>query len=224
MAQPQPPMAPPAAIRWSASAWAFVRRGEARSLAAGGMLGGSQVGTRMSYRINGDPARPLALSARLYAPARRPAGAEAAFGVEWKPVAALPLRLLAERRQALGSEGRSAFSLTAFGGVSDFKLAGPVRLDVYAQAGIVGARSRDLFADGSARLGIPLDGARAVTLGAGLWGAAQPGASRLDAGPSLSLRVPVQGRNLRLSADWRMKLAGDASPGSGPALTIGTDF
>jgi hypothetical protein len=213
-----------AASRWSASAWAFFRRGEAQSLAAGGMLGGSQAGARMGYRINGDPARPLTLSARLYAPAGRPKGAEAALGMEWKPLARLPIRLLAERRQALGREGRSAFSLTAFGGASDLKLIGPVRLDIYGQAGIVGVRSRDLFADGSARLGIPLDDAQVFTLGAGVWGAAQPGASRLDAGPSLSLRLPVQGPNVRVSADWRMKLAGDASPGSGPALTVGTDF
>ncbi len=210
--------------RWSASAWAFVRRGERQSLAAGGMLGGSQIGARMAYRINGDPARPLALSARLYSPAGHPEGAEAALGLEWKPLARLPMRLLAERRQALGREGRSAFSLTAFGGAADLKLIGPVRLDIYGQAGIVGVRSRHLFADGSARLGLPLDDAEALTIGAGLWGAAQPGASRLDAGPSLSWRLPVQGRNVRVSADWRMKLAGSASPGSGPALTLGTDF
>lgn len=210
--------------RWSASAWAFVRRGEEPSLAAGGLLGGSQIGARLGYRINGDSARPLALSARFYAPLGRPKGAEAALGVEWKPAAHIPVRLLAERRQAVGREGRSAFALMAHGGVSDWKLAGPVRLNAYGQAGVVGIRRRDPFADGSASLGIALDEAERVTLGAGIWGAAQPGASRIDVGPSLSLRVPVHQQSIRISADWRVRVSGSALPGSGPALTIGTDF
>jgi hypothetical protein len=210
--------------RWSGSAWLLVRGGEAQSLAAGGMLGGSQAGARLGYRINGDAARPLALTARLYTPARRPEGAEAAVGVEWQPLARLPVRLLAERRQAIGDEGRSAFSLTAYGGMAERKLAGPVRLDAYAQAGIVGLRSRDLFFDGSATVGVGIGEGGMFRLGAGVWGAAQSGASRLDAGPSLSLRAPAFGRNVRISADWRMRLAGDAAPGSGPALTVGTDF
>jgi hypothetical protein len=210
--------------RWSASAWAFVRQGGGEQLAPGGMLGGSQAGARLGYRINADPARPLALNARLYTPLKNRKAAEAAVGAEWKPVAEVPVRLLAERRQALGREGRSAFSLLMHGGVSGLKVAGPVELNAYAQAGVVGMRSRDLFADGSVTLGLPIDGAERITIGAGAWGAAQPGISRLDAGPSVSLRLPLQGRNIRISAGWRLKIAGDASPGSGPALTIGSDF
>jgi hypothetical protein len=31
-------------------------------------------------------------------------------------------------------------------------------------------------------------------------------------------------RNVKVHADWRQKLAGNARPGSGPALTLSGDF
>lgn len=207
--------------RWSLSAWSFVRRGDAPALAAGGLLGGSQAGARFVYRINRDSSRPLAFSARLSSPLRSAAGAEAALGIDWKPVRRLPVHLLAERRQALGREGRSAFAITFHGGVGEAPL-GPFRIDSYAQAGLVGTRSRDLFGDGSIRVSLPL-GER-VRVGAGAWAAAQPGLSRLDFGPQAALRLPVAGRALTLAADWRVRVVGNASPGSGPTLTLSTDF
>jgi len=219
---PVPPASGPAPSgRWSLSAWAFVRRGDSEPLAAGGLLGGSQAGARLTFRLNRDRERPLALSARLSAPLRRPAGAEAALGLDWRPARRLPVHLLAERRQALGREGRSAFALTLYGGVSEAPI-GPFRLDSYVQAGVVGARSLDLFGDGSARLSLPLTGK--LRLGAGAWAAAQPGLSRLDLGPQAALRLPVAGRNLTLAADWRLRVAGNAEPGSGPTVTLATDF
>lgn len=207
--------------RWSLSAWSFVRRGDSAPLATGGQLGGSQAGARLTYRLNRDSERSLALSARVSAPLRRPAGAEAALGLDWQPIGQLPIHLLAERRRALGREGRSAFDLTAYGGVSDAAL-GPFRIDAYAQAGMVGARSRDLFGDGSIRLSLPL--ARNLRLGAGAWAAAQPGLNRLDVGPQAALRLPVAGRSVTIAADWRLRVAGKADPGSGPTLTLSTDF
>jgi hypothetical protein len=219
-AAPVPPGHHRVAGRWSASAWAFVRGGDGTALASPGTLGGSQLGGRLSYRLNGNAARPLSLTARLSAPAGHLAGAEAALGLEWQPMRDVPLRLLAERRQALGGEGRSAFALLAHGGVDDRPVAAGLRLDFYAQAGIVGARSLDLFADGSARLSLPIDRTGRVRLGAGAWAAAQPGVARLDAGPHVSLHLP----GVSLALDWRLRLAGEAAPGSGPAATLSTDF
>jgi hypothetical protein len=187
------------------------------------MLGGSQIGGRIGYRINGDTARPLSLVARAYAPVNRRSGSEAALGLEWKPLRELPVRVLAERRQALGSEGRSAFALTAHGGVGDVRLFGEARLEAYGQAGAVGVRSRDLFADGSAAVTLPLGDSGRLRIGGGVWGAVQPGVSRIDAGPRLSLALPGAD-HVRLSADWRFRLHGNASPASGPALTLATDF
>lgn len=209
-----------AASRWSFAAWSFLRQGDAPALAPGGILGGSQAGALARFRINRDPARPLALAVRLSSPLRRSAGAEAAVGIDWQPSRLLPLHVLAERRERLGSEGRSAFGLTFHGGVNDAPLAG-LRVEAYAQAGIVGTRSLDLFGDGALRLSVPLG---RVRLGAGAWAAAQPGLARLDLGPQASLRLPLAGRNVAAAADWRLRAAGNARPGSGPTLTFATDF
>ncbi len=205
------------ASRWSGSAWLLLRddRGRA-SLAPGGALGGSQAGAKLHYRVGGA----LALSARLYAPLRRIGGAEAAAGIDWQPWSRLSVHVLAERRQKLGNEGRSAFALTLYGGLGR-RLPGGLRGDAYLQAGVVGLRSRDLFVDGSVRATLPVG---PIELGAAAWGAAQPGAARLDAGPSVSYRLPVGRATLRLQADWRFRVAGDAAPGSGPALTLAADF
>lgn len=206
-----------ASARWSASAWLLLRRDQGgAALAAGGTLGGSQAGARISYRLGSG----LSLSARANLPLRRAAGAEAAAGLEWRPLPQVPLGIAAERRQALGREGRSAFALTVHGGASR-ALPRRLRLDAYAQAGVVGVRARDLFADGAVRLSAPVG---PVEIGAGAWGAAQPGAARLDAGPGMAYRLPVRGLNLRIEAGWRFRIAGDAAPRSGPALTLGTEF
>lgn len=217
----RPGAAPASSPRWSLSAWTFVRSGTSAPLATGGLLGGSQAGARLAYRLNRDAARPLALSVRLSAPLQRAPGAEAALGIDWKPVRRLPVHILGERRQALGREGRSAFAVTLYGGVSDSP-AGPFRIDAYAQAGVVGARSRDRFADGSLRVSLPMGGR--LRVGAGAWAAAQPGLARLDLGPQAALRLPVAGRALTVAADWRVRVAGDAEPRSGPTLTVATDF
>jgi hypothetical protein len=209
--------APPGPGRWSASSWLLLRSDEGGAgLAPGGTLGGSQAGARLLYRVG----EGLALSARAYLPLRRTRGAEAAAGVDWRPAARVPIHLLAERRQDLGGEGRSAFAVSAYGGASA-ALPHGLRLDAYAQAGVVGTKSRDLFADGAVRVSAPVG---PVEVGAGAWGGAQPGAARLDAGPQISWRLPVRGANLRVEADWRFRVAGDAAPGSGPALTLAADF
>jgi len=221
--RPRPPAPVPAAAsrtRWSASAWLYLREGDAgRGLAPGGTLGASQAGARLAYRLNRDPARPLALSARFYLPLDRTQGAEAALGLDWRPLANLPLHILAERRQRLGREGRSDFSLTVYGGGE--QRVGPVRVEAYAQAGIVGAAERDLFADGAVRAGVPVG---PVELGAGAWAGAQPGAARLDIGPQATFRLPLGPATLRASAEYRFRIAGDAAPDSGPAFTLATDF
>jgi hypothetical protein len=219
--EPIQPLAPPpaghAGRAWSVSAWLLLRgEGRGSALVPAGTLGGSQAGARIRYRL----ASGLSLSGRAYLPLRRPQGAEAAAGVEWQPVAAIPVAILAERRQALGREGRSAFSVLVHGGISR-ALPGGLRLDAYAQAGVVGSRSRDGFVDASARLSARLG---PVEIAAGAWGAAQPGAARLDAGPGVIYRLPLAGPNLRLEASWRFRVLGEAAPGSGPALILTADF
>lgn len=225
----QRPLAMPrTAGRWSFSAWALARPGGspglpengAPPLASAGTLGASQAGARLTYRVAGPPTEGVSLTARLTSPARSLSGTEAALGVEWQPSRRLPLRIAAERRQAVGSDGRSAFALLAHGGLGDLPVAAGFRLDAYGQAGIVGARARDLFADGAARLTRPLDRKKRLAVGAGAWAAAQPGVSRVDVGPTATLRLP----GASLSLDWRARVSGNARPASGPALTLSTGF
>ena len=206
---------PGAVPRWSHSVWAFGRGGGDR-LAAAPSLGGSQAGARIGYRLAGRPAAPVSLILRVAAPLGGGGGAEAAAALEWKPSTRLPLRIVAERRQALGAGGRSRFALFGHGGVDGARIGGGFRLDGYAQAGAAG---RDLFADGGVRITRRVAG---LGLGGGAWAAAQPGAHRVDVGPAAVLRLP--GGRTAIAIDWRHRVAGNARPTSGPALTLSSDF
>ena len=110
------------------------------------------------------------------------------------------------------------------GGIYQKPVALGFNLDAYAQSGIVGVNSRDWFADGSIAVTRPIW--RALSGGVGLWAGGQsndPNGAlyRLDAGPRVTLAVR---KNLRVHADYRPRIAGDALPVSGPALTIAGDF
>lgn len=221
-----PPTAATGGSRWSGQFYLFRRAGGGRALAVGGQLGGSQAAGRITYRLNRDGPARLALTARLSTPLADQRGAEAALGLDWHPVPVAPLRLSIERRADIGGSGRDAWSAYAAGGFYAGNLPGDLEADGYAQAGMVGARSHDMFADGAVRLGkrITLGESRALVLGAGAWGAAQPGLGRLDMGPRASLSLPLAGRTATAAIDWRMRLAGGARPGSGLALTVSADF
>lgn len=215
-----PPLRPtPAnpARRLTASAWGILREGTAAG-PPGGQLGGSQAGVRIAYGLGAT--QRAALTARLSAPLQG-RGAEAAFGIELRPPGSLPLRLIAERRVAIDG-GRDGTAVYVVGGTAPVPIAAGFRLEAYAQAGAV-VRGRTLgFADGAARLTRALS--RTVDLGAGVWGGIQPGVSRVDVGPTVGVALPVAGRAVRVSLDWRQRVAGQARPGSGPALSIGSDF
>ena len=66
---------------------------------------------------------------------------------------------------------------------------------------------------------------RDVRLGAGAWAGGQEGAVRLDVGPRVSLPLDLgHGVSSRIALDWRLRVAGNARPESGPALTIASSF
>jgi hypothetical protein len=204
--------------RMQFSAWALLRGTPGTgSLASGGTLGGSQGGARLTYAFD----RRIAISLRSSSPVGGSRGGEVAAGIRLTPFPAIPLSITAERRQAIGSfsTGRSDFALFAEGGLYQRPLGWNLFLDGYAQAGVVGARSRDLFADGGLTVGRPLFGR--FSAGLGVWGGYQPGLYRVDAGPRVSMRVRS---NVSVHLDWRQRLAGVAAPASGPALTLGADF
>jgi hypothetical protein len=212
-----------AASHWSGSAWAFVRGGgRATALSPGGQIGGGQAGANLLYRVDGG----LSASARISHTIGGARQSEAALGIDWKPLPSIPVHILADRRIAIDKGGRNAWTLGAAGGVYALPLGGSWRLDGYAEAGVVGAKRRDLYADGALRVAraIDLGEGRSLAFGGGVWGAAQPGASRIDVGPSAVLRLPIEGRTVAVALDWRQRVTGDAKPGSGVALTLGIDF
>jgi hypothetical protein len=55
----------------------------------------------------------------------------------------------------------------------------------------------------------------------GIWGGMQPSLARLDLGPRVTMKVR---NNVRVHFDWRQRVAGNAQPGSGPAVTLAGDF
>ncbi len=208
----------PGIDRLSMSAWAMTRReAGSPSLATNGQLGGSQAGARLLWRFD----RRLAASLRSSAPINGvQRSAELAAGLRYQPFARIPIALTAERRQSFGPDkGRSAFALFAEGGVYDRPIVAGFNLDAYLQAGVVGIRDQAMFVDGSATLTRPVW--RQFSAGFGMWGGAQPGLMRLDAGPRASMRI---GRSMRVHLDYRHRFLGQAAPGSGPVVTLAGDF
>lgn len=209
----------PAIDRLQLTSWALLRSrslGSSEGLATGGTLGGSQAGARLTYNFD----RRFAATLRGSSPAGGARGGEVAAGLKLTPFANVPLSITAERRQAVGrGGGRNAFALFVEGGVYRRPMPWRFELDAYGQAGIVGARRRDLFADGAFTFTRPVWGR--YSAGFGMWGGAQPGLYRIDAGPRVTMKVRD---NIRIHLDWRQRIAGSANPASGPALTLAGDF
>ncbi len=213
---------------WSLGGWAYVRAGSGRApgggLAAASQLGGSQAGVRLAYGF-GDSGR-LRAYGRVTIALAQPRQREMALGLAFAPVAHWPIDAAIEQRVALGSQGRTALAAMVVGGVGDVPLPGRFRLEAYGQAGVVGTRRREGFAD--AAVVVDREIARgpegSVHLGALAAGSVQPGAGRVDVGPRLTVRLPDVGGGSRVALDWRQRVAGAAEPGSGLALTLAADF
>jgi hypothetical protein len=216
------PGRPPSPRRWGGSAWLVLRDGSgAGSSFGGGQLGGAQAGVRITYAI--DSAQRLAAVGRLTSPLHG-VGREASVGVEWRPTP-LPIRFVIEHRFALdGGKGGPAAGVIAGTGPAPMALG--FDLETYGQAGVIRRDRAEPFAEGAARVTRPVTraGHLKLDLGIGTWGAAQRDAQRLDIGPSIGITLPIGSRTIRAIGDWRQRIAGQASPGSGPTLTIGADF
>jgi hypothetical protein len=204
----------------SVSSW-LLARGGASGTVSGGQLGASQAGVRAVYGI--DPSRRLGLTARLAAPFKG-RGREAALGIEWRPTR-WPVRLIAEQRFVLDG-GRGGPTVGVIAGYGPAEIAPGARIETYGQAGAIMRDGVEGFVDGAARVthGVAERGRLRLDAGVGAWVSAQRGATRGDLGPSLGLAAPLGRRSVRLALDWRQRIAGTARPGSGPALSVGSDF
>lgn len=218
---PATPGPPNRIDRVQLTAWALLRAQNAgiagtESLASGGSLGASQAGARLTYNFTRQVAGTLRSTSEV---GRR--GGEVAAGVRVRPLQRVPLWLTAERRQRIGryGGGRNAFAVFFEAGVYDRPMPLDFLLDSYLEGGIVGFHSRDGFVDGALTLTRPVY--KQFSAGLGVWGGAQPGVYRVDAGPRVTMRVR---KNVKVHVDWRQRLAGNAAPGSGPAVTLAGDF
>lgn len=157
---------------------------------------------------------------------RRPAQRELALGLAFAPLAHWPVDVAVEQRVAVGRAGRMALAAMVSGGVGDVALPHGFRLEAYGQAGIVGARRHDRFADGAIVIDhrVGADDSSPLRVGALAAGAVQPGAARVNVGPRLSLRLPDVSEGSRIVLDRRQRIAGDARPASGLAQTLASDF
>lgn len=220
-----PPFIRPAGPdRWALSGWMLWRDGSAAaSVAPGGRFGASQAGVRLDYDLTPSARGRASAYARVSTAFDRPASPEAALGLAWQPVRAIPVTLAAERRIALGEGGRNASALFVAGGIGPKDIGPSTRIEGYAQAGVVGFRSADTFVDGKAALSwrLPRTGVRP---GLSLSGGAQPGLSRVDIGPELHLPVRIGNGGVRIGAEWRQRVAGNAAPGSGLTITLAANF
>ena len=206
----------PGLDRLSLSGWATMRnKGGPDSLSGGGTLGGSEAGSRLMWRFTPN----LAATLRASAPINSQRGAEAALGLRYQPFQRWPVAITLERRHAFRDYGQSAFALFAEGGLYGQPMPWQSTLEGYFQAGAVDFNDPDWFVDGQAAVTRPVW--RNLSAGFGLWGAAQPGLSRVDIGPRASLRI---GRGMRAHLDYRLNVAGNARPGSGTVVTLAGDF
>jgi hypothetical protein len=212
------PMGRRAAARMQVSSWALLRIGSAPQPEAwAGQYGGSQIGLRARIPIEA-LSRTLGVSVRISGELPALRSPEIGLGVSYRPARTLPLEIIAEGRALLNRPGGIRPAVLITGGWHHARSPRHGVSQGYAQAGATGLHQPIFFADGGTSLHWPISPTSGI--GAGLWGGVQGRTARLDIGPSIALVH----QGARLTADWRVRIAGQARPGSGPSLTLGKDF
>ena len=215
------------ASRISLYGYAFWRDEGRQGLAPLAQYGGSQLGLVASYRLGTATTAP-ALFARASGELDTFQGAEAAAGVRWQPTRKIPISLAVERRFRHKSDDAVAAYL--FGGWSSDRLPVGAELSVYGQAGVVradrGPQKIDHFYDGQIRLErrVLTAGKVHLTAGGGVWAGGQSGINRVDTGPTAAVNFGLGQTSFRLSADYRVRMTGNAAPPSGPAITLSASY
>jgi hypothetical protein len=211
--------------RWSGDAYVLLRDSGLAGPAASPVLGGGQSGASLAYTLDPLARRSLAVFGRIYAAhdsaiSIDPATAQAAIGLRWQ--ARPGISIAAERLIALGAATSGDWNLRVAAGGA--RRVGQLDVDGYGEAGARG--NGDLYAGGEAHARLPIGRVGLVqwSAGPGLWGSVQSAGAvvgRVDVGAGVTARLPA---GLAISGDWRWRVAGNAAPGSGPAVTIGMAF
>lgn len=221
--------------RWSGENWLLMRAGSGAAAQAPGAAsyGASQAGAIVRYRFGkGEPQDSYAYlrtSLAINAPGK---DKEVAFGFGLRPIRHMPLRVLAEAR--LQDTSRSPMQVrpvaTVITEIPWQRLPHGFRLEAYGQAGYAGGRDATAFFDAQALVDHPVRGVVSrngdLRAGVGVWSGGQKDAVRVDLGPRVSFRLEG-GRLLgptRVALDWRIRVAGNARPGSGPTMTVSSAF
>ena len=215
--------------RWSADAWALLRGGQGAGVVAAGQpsYGRSQAGGVFRYTLVPGGRMKAQAHLRAVSALQGPQEREMAVGITARPLPGVPVRLGSEVR--IYDAGNGGELRPAFLAVSEFPPIEPVRgvkAETYLQAGYIGGKYATGFVDGQARVTVDVAefGRSTLSAGGGVWGGAQKGASRLDVGPGATLSFPLGEGYGRVAADYRIRVAGDATPGNGPAVTVSTGF
>lgn len=217
--------------RWSGDGWLLWRRSN-EAITPGprvGTYGASQAGAVIRYRLDTADARKPSAYLRATTALNRTREQQAALGLSARPLAGVPVVAMAEARVVRDSAGvRVKPALAAVTELPPQALPLGFAGEVYVQGGWIGGERPGGFVDGLARVERPVaepQNGMALRAGAGVWGAKQRGASRLDIGPVASLTVRLGGTAAaRVEADWRFRVGGRSRPDSGPALTVSAGF
>ena len=215
---------------WRIDAWLLLRDGGTSALTGGGRpasYGASQAGAVIGYRLAPSSRHDPAIYARASKALVTAGETEAALGMRARPVGGLPLVLHAELR-ATESADQVRLRPAAFvsAGIENSQMPLGLEASGYAQAGYVAGDFATGFVDG--RIDLTRDfednDPLLVRAGAGAWAGAQRGASRVDIGPMLKLDFGLGNGQARIAADYRFRVAGNAEPSSGAAITLAAGF
>ena len=227
IAAPPPPATTPQGFE--VYAYSFWRRGSFPAGTLGnGQYGGSQsavIAAIPMLRFAGNPGHSrLSMAGRVSVAHGSGRERELAAGVRWRPVARIPVQVIAERR--FREDRPDAFATLVAGGQSGVKLPLGFRMDGYGQAGFVSGQGGGAFADVAARAhrSIAQSQRASFAIGAGIWGGGQDNVMRIDVGPNIRANVSAGSALFQLDASWRVRVAGHAQPGDGPAVTLSTSF
>lgn len=210
-------------------AYSFWRQGDTTPGVLGnGQYGGSQSALLVTvpllrHKRYGSVA-PVSFVGRASVAHDDPREREWAAGLLWRPSTRFPAQLSLEQR--FRSDRPDVVAAFVSGGHEGASLPLGFAFEGYGQAGFVTGKSGGAFAD--AQLHALKNMARnegiSLTAGAGAWAGGQSNIMRVDMGPSVRANLQAGAASLRLDASWRFRVAGKATPGDGPTVTLSTSF
>ena len=225
----EPPKKPRSMRLINIYAYSFWRQGDAaQGVLASGQYGGSQSALLMTIPLlefpKDDSVSRFALIGRASVAHDDLHAREWAAGLRWRPSAAFPAQLSLERH--FRPNRPDAFAAFVSGGHDSTSLPLGFALDGYGQAGFVTGKSGGGFADAQLHIlrNMANHGHAKLAAGAGAWAGGQSDIMRIDIGPSVRAGLQAGSKQLQLDVSWRFRIAGDARPADGPAVTLSTSF